>query len=278
MKDEEEARSAVYLCDSRVGKPLLSAEWSRIVNLLSLSVLKLDQLNRSNTFLNIPTLNESKHYFENSLKTIPVKSSERAPYISNSHSTSTIGGFAGLIAASDEIGNIFSIDLFKNKFWICVRSGISVTCMHFSNSKQRELIVGLSDNSIHYYNIGTGELIAKLPAYHSSPVSSISVHPTQSFAITTSFSEAILWDTVTWKRSRVLLGAESIGLRQVSFSNTGKYAISSFWDGSVYIWDSDFEDNWKIVINPHNSEEYLPEKNNWFTVSYNDELLVHIGG
>jgi hypothetical protein len=59
------------------------------------------------------------------------------------------------------------------------------------------------------------ELIAKLPAFHHSPVRNIAVHPFKDLAITTSNTEALLWDTARWERKRMLEGAGAEGVQQV---------------------------------------------------------------
>src|SRR4051794_32834918 len=54
----------------------------------------------------------------------------------------------------------------------------------------------------------TSQLIAKLPPHHSLPPHTISPHPTHHLLISTSPSEAIVWNTDRWTRARVLTGAD----------------------------------------------------------------------
>ena len=58
-------------------------------------------------------------------------------------------------------------------------------------------------------------MLAKLQGYHQSPVHHIVAHPNKPLLLTSSSTEAILWDTEKWSRKRVLTGAKSIGVQQV---------------------------------------------------------------
>ncbi|KAI9331208.1 hypothetical protein BDR26DRAFT_683408 [Obelidium mucronatum] len=115
--------------------------------------------------------------------------------------------FAFVICAVDQRGHLFCFDVCKNKFWLIARSGVSATCMAFNSVRRREVIVGLSDNSIHCYNIDSNQLVARLPAYHRSEPTAVSVHPNKPIAISNSRSESIIWDTEKWERKRLLMGA-----------------------------------------------------------------------
>ncbi|KAJ3407502.1 TBC1 domain member 31 [Chytriomyces hyalinus] len=206
--------------------------------------------------------------------------------------------FAYVLAAVDQRGHVFAFDIPKNKFWLVARSGVSAVCMTFNSVRRREIILGLSDNSIHCYNIDTNLLVARLPAYHKSAPLAISVHPTLPLAISNSSTESILWDTEKWERKRVLMGAGP-GVQQASFSKTGDAIVTAFNDGSILIWDT-FTVNlrWKISLdrfaanleqqppghslsgNDKNSRTHFhvyQSRTSYFSTSANDEYLVYGG-
>ncbi|KAJ3209747.1 TBC1 domain member 31 [Dinochytrium kinnereticum] len=159
------------------------------------------------------------------------------------------GSYSFVLASSDQRGHLFALDFPKNKFWLVARSGVSATCMAFNTVRRREIVVGLSDNSLHCYNIDTGQLVAKLPAYHRAEPHGISVHPSQPIAITTSRIECILWNTEKWERKRVLEGAGPPGVQQACFTPEGDSVVTAFNDGTILIWDSDsFAVRWKITL------------------------------
>lgn len=58
------------------------------------------------------------------------------------------------MAAVDQRGYVFAIDLEKNKYWLVSRTGVSGTSLAFNSVNRRELLVGLSDHTIHCYNLG----------------------------------------------------------------------------------------------------------------------------
>jgi hypothetical protein len=156
--------------------------------------------------------------------------------------------YSFLMSIADQRGNIYVLDFVKNRFWLIARTGVSSTCLVFNSIKRRELIVGFSDHTIHCYNIDTCQMIAKLPAIHQSAPLTISVHPTKALLLSTSNTEAILWDTDAWERKRILEGIDEHGLQQASFSPDGMMVCASFEDGSVYFWTIEFSLIWKISL------------------------------
>ncbi|KAJ3113931.1 TBC1 domain member 31, partial [Nowakowskiella sp. JEL0407] len=178
------------------------------------------------------------------------------------------------LALGDQKGNIYAVDITNNKFWTVARTGISSTCIEFSKLRKREALVGFSDNSIHCYNTENGQLIAKLPAVHTSHVETISFHPTKPLVITSSSHEAILWDTLTWTRKRVLMGAEETGVRQIAFTPNGQFVVTSFNDKLLYIWDQDFAKSKQLPIDTPIGQD--THNVNWFTISLENDCMAHI--
>ena len=151
------------------------------------------------------------------------------------------------------------------RFWLVGRTGVSGTALTFAQTRRNEIIVGLSDASIHCYNFGTSsipsncfkindsvetnQLQAKLQGYHQSPVCHIATHPDDPLVLTTSSTECILWDSNNWSRKRLLSGAKSIGVLQGAFSPAGEYLVVSFADGTTSVWQlNNFKLYWKLAL------------------------------
>ncbi|RKO83636.1 WD40-repeat-containing domain protein [Blyttiomyces helicus] len=175
----------------------------------------------------------------------------------------------------------------SSSFWLVARIGVSGTCIAFNVVRRRELIVGMSDNSLHCYNIDTCQLIAKLPSYHNSEPQHISVHPHAALAISCARSEAILWDTEVWERKRLLLGSPS-AIQQATFSPNGETIITSFADGNIIVWTTEsFTMQWKITLEQlaGSLDEVAADAARllsaprvaYFALSRSGELLVYAG-
>ncbi|XP_063055000.1 TBC1 domain family member 31 isoform X2 [Engraulis encrasicolus] len=74
---------------------------------------------------------------------------------------------------------------------------------------------------------------------HEGAVSSISVHSSGRYAITTSSDTAQLWDLDTFQRKRKLNIRQSVGIQRVFFLPLSNTIISCFNDGSIFGWESD---------------------------------------
>ncbi|TPX40312.1 hypothetical protein SeMB42_g04226 [Synchytrium endobioticum] len=222
---------------------------------------------------------------------------------SNHPSELHLAAFSCLMAAVDQRGFIYIMDFLKNKWTLVARTGVSGTCAAFNIQRRRELFVALSDCSIHCVNTGksspcprrrlpgppplismqtidTGQLVAKLPAHHLSKPRHISTHPTESLAITSSDTEAILWQTETFTQKRVLMGAASVGVQQACFDPTGVSILGHFSDGSVLVWSvATFDLTWRFTINtnPPPSSLILPKQSSHVAISHDREFLVLAG-
>jgi WD40 repeat protein len=195
--------------------------------------------------------------------------------------------YAYVMALSDQRGHVYIFDFVKNKYWILARTGVSATYLLFNTIRRRELIVCLSDCTIHCYNIDTCVLIAKLPMYHHSPPTNLSIHPTKAIAMSTSPTESILWNTETWERVRVLTGSAS-GVQQANFSADGTCIVAAFRDGSIFFWTVDsFSLLWKISLDQlagpssetkNNINKQLnTQRTNYFAISESGEFFVYTG-
>ncbi|KAJ3147855.1 TBC1 domain member 31 [Geranomyces michiganensis] len=188
--------------------------------------------------------------------------------------------FGALMAAVDQKGGVYVFDFLNNKYWVVAKSGISGSCLTFNAVRRRELIVGLSDNSIACYNIDTLQLVSKLPAYHTSRPCILAFHPTLPLLISTSHTESILWDTESWERKRLLVGAHP-GVQSACFSPSGASIITAFADGKIIVWTTDaFVAQWNIDLAALLGEPVTTggfNKENCLSLSRDGELMAFAG-
>lgn len=129
--------------------------------------------------------------------------------------------------------------------------------------------------------LDNGTLVAKLPLYHHAPPHHLSMHPKKPLAISTSSSEAILWDTELWDRKRLLVGSTST-LQQASFSNDGESIITAFSGGSILVWNTaSFTLSWKISLDSTFEfdavKHFGSPRQVYFATSQNGEFLAYGG-
>ncbi|ORY31167.1 hypothetical protein BCR33DRAFT_724099 [Rhizoclosmatium globosum] len=305
----------VYVGDSKTGPLWRLSEWRKVVTGKSIQGSLLKVFNATPTLPSSTTTTTTTNastttntlFFNRPVpfsaiatsfempSTLATQHSELSAFEDKDDKDAFDSALAFVVAAADQRGHLFALDLPKNRFWLVARSGVSAVCMAFNSVRRREVIVGLADNSIHCYNIDTNQLVARLPAYHRSEPLHISVHPSKPFAISNSRSESIIWDTEKWERKRVLMGAGP-GVQQASYSKTGDSIVTAFNDGSILIWDSElFNLRWKISLerfapNPTDGSTIGTEsdadfrtklmiipRSNYFAVSAGDELMVYGG-
>uniref|UniRef100_A0A8C0GED5 TBC1 domain family member 31 n=1 Tax=Chelonoidis abingdonii TaxID=106734 RepID=A0A8C0GED5_CHEAB len=88
------------------------------------------------------------------------------------------------------------------------------------------------------YTIDTKELVSWMRG-HDSSVSSISVHGSGRYAITTSTDTAQFWDLDTFQRKRKLNVRQSVGIQKVFFLPLSNTILSCFKDNSIFAWECD---------------------------------------
>ncbi|XP_009074935.1 PREDICTED: TBC1 domain family member 31, partial [Acanthisitta chloris] len=142
------------------------------------------------------------------------------------------------LLAADQQGNIYVFDLIGNRFTLVQRTMQACTALAFNLRRKTEFLVALADNSIKCFDIETKELVSWMRGHHSS-VSSISVHGSGKYAITTSTDTAQLWDLDTFERKRKLNIRQSVGIQKVFFLPLSNTILSCFKDNSVFAWDFD---------------------------------------
>ncbi|XP_043922511.1 TBC1 domain family member 31 [Protopterus annectens] len=140
--------------------------------------------------------------------------------------------------AGDHQGNIYLFDISRNRFHLCQRTGQACTALAFSLRRKTEYLVALADYSIKCFDTDSKELVSWMRG-HESAVSSISIHGSGRYAITTSTDTAQLWDLDTFQRKRKLNVRQSVGIQKVFFLPLSNTILSCFKDGSVFAWESD---------------------------------------
>ncbi|XP_075405425.1 TBC1 domain family member 31 [Tenrec ecaudatus] len=140
--------------------------------------------------------------------------------------------------AGDHQGNIYVFDLYANRFNLVQRTAQACTALAFSLRRRSEFLVALADYSIKCFDTVTKELVSWMRG-HESSVSSISVHASGRYAITTSSDTAQLWDLDTFQRKRKLNIRQSVGIQKVFFLPLSNTILSCFKDNSVFAWECD---------------------------------------
>ncbi|NXG78465.1 TBC31 protein, partial [Baryphthengus martii] len=142
------------------------------------------------------------------------------------------------LLAGDHQGNIYVFDLNGNRFNLVQRTMQACTALAFNLRRKTEFLVALADYSIKCFDTETKELVSWMKG-HDSSVSSISVHGSGRYAITTSTDTAQLWDLDTFQRKRKLNVRQSVGIQKVFFLPMSNTILSCFKDSSVFAWEFD---------------------------------------
>ncbi|NWU84102.1 TBC31 protein, partial [Onychorhynchus coronatus] len=142
------------------------------------------------------------------------------------------------LLTGDRQGNIYVFDLNGNRFSLVQRTMQACTALAFNLRRKTEFLVALADYSVKCFDTETKELVSWMRG-HDSSVSSISVHGSGRYAITTSTDTAQLWDLDTFQRIRKLNVRQSVGIQKVFFLPLSNTILSCFKDNSVFAWEFD---------------------------------------
>ncbi|NXU40095.1 TBC31 protein, partial [Drymodes brunneopygia] len=142
------------------------------------------------------------------------------------------------LLAGDRQGNIYVFDFNGNRFNLVQRTMQACTALAFNLRRKTEFLVALADYSVKCFDTGSQELVSWMRG-HESSVSSISVHGSGKYAITTSTDTAQLWDLDTFQRIRKLNVRQSVGIQKVFFLPLSNTILSCFKDNSVFAWEFD---------------------------------------
>uniref|UniRef100_A0A3Q2P7U2 TBC1 domain family member 31 n=1 Tax=Fundulus heteroclitus TaxID=8078 RepID=A0A3Q2P7U2_FUNHE len=140
--------------------------------------------------------------------------------------------------AGDHHGNIYLFDISRNRFRLVQKTGQACTALAFSLRRTTEFLVALADYTIKCFDKDTKQLVSWMRG-HEGAVSSISVHSSGRYAITTSSDTAQLWDLDTFQRKRKLNIRQSVGIQRVFFLPLSNTILSCFSDDSIFAWESD---------------------------------------
>ncbi|XP_068426711.1 TBC1 domain family member 31 [Clinocottus analis] len=140
--------------------------------------------------------------------------------------------------AGDHHGNIYVFDISRNRFRLVQKTGQACTALAFSLRRTTEFLVAMADYTIKCFDKDTKQLVSWMRG-HEGAVSSISVHGSGRFAITTSMDTAQLWDLDTFQRKRKLNIRQSVGIQRVFFLPLSNTILSCFSDDSIFAWESD---------------------------------------
>ncbi|XP_030074539.1 TBC1 domain family member 31 isoform X2 [Microcaecilia unicolor] len=142
------------------------------------------------------------------------------------------------VLAGDHQGNIYVFNLTRNRFDLVQRTMQACTALAFNLRRKTEYLVALADHSIKCFDTDTKELVSWMRG-HESAVSSISVHGSGRYALTTSNDTAQLWDLDTFQRKRKLNVRQSVGIQKVFFLPLSNTILSCFKDDSIFAWEND---------------------------------------
>ncbi|KAM9353380.1 TBC1 domain family member 31 [Symphorus nematophorus] len=140
--------------------------------------------------------------------------------------------------AGDHHGNIYVFDISRNRFRLVQKTGQACTALAFSLRRTTEFLVALADYTIKCFDKDTKQLVSWMRG-HEGAVSSISVHSSGRYAISTSLDTAQLWDLDTFQRKRKLNIRQSVGIQKVFFLPLSNTILSCFSDDSIFAWESD---------------------------------------
>uniref|UniRef100_A0A8L0DJA1 TBC1 domain family member 31 n=1 Tax=Oncorhynchus mykiss TaxID=8022 RepID=A0A8L0DJA1_ONCMY len=140
--------------------------------------------------------------------------------------------------AGDHHGNIYVLDITRNRFRLVQKTGQACTALAFNLRRTTEFLVALADYSIKCFDKDTKQLVSWMRG-HEGAVSSVSVHGSGRYAISTSADTAQLWDLDTFQRKRKLNVRQSVGIQRVFFLPLGNTILSCFNDDSIFAWESD---------------------------------------
>ncbi|KAM8966814.1 TBC1 domain family member 31 [Pelodytes ibericus] len=140
--------------------------------------------------------------------------------------------------AGDHLGNVYLFNLNRNTFDLVQRTMQACTALAFNLHRKCEFLVALADYSVKCFDTDSKEMVSWMRG-HDATVTSISVHGSGRYAVTTSSDTAQLWDLDTFQRKRKLNVRQSVGIQKVFFLPLSNTILSCFKDDSIFAWESD---------------------------------------
>ncbi|XP_067934777.1 TBC1 domain family member 31-like isoform X2 [Watersipora subatra] len=149
-----------------------------------------------------------------------------------------ISSSGDLVIAGDIHGNIFAINIMKNRFHLVKHLSVPCTRMSASLKRKSDILVASSDYSLRCYNVDTESQLACLRG-HDSAIVSLSIHPSKRYALSTSSDNATLWNLDTFDRKRKLTITKGIALLAAQFIPSSNSILTCFKDNSMLVWDAE---------------------------------------
>lgn len=143
-----------------------------------------------------------------------------------------------IVLLGDVHGNIFTLDLIKNKFNLLKHLSMPTSNVSVSLKKKHDCMVALSDYSIRIFDSESQKQLAVLKG-HESSVSNISIHSSKRYALSTSSDTAFLWNLDTYDRKRKLSISKDVDLLLACFIPNSNSIMTCFKDNSILVWDAE---------------------------------------
>ncbi|XP_056378692.1 TBC1 domain family member 31 [Hyla sarda] len=140
--------------------------------------------------------------------------------------------------AGDHLGSVYLFNMNRNRFDHVQRTHQACTALAFNLHRKSEFLVALADYSVKCFDTDNKELVSWMRG-HDSTITSISIHGSGRYAVTTSSETAQLWDLDTFQRKRKLNVRQSVGIQKVFFIPLSNTILSCFKDNSIFAWESD---------------------------------------
>ncbi|XP_019849062.1 PREDICTED: TBC1 domain family member 31-like [Amphimedon queenslandica] len=149
----------------------------------------------------------------------------------------TFGCHGNWFIATDQLGVIYSFDVYRNKYQVVYRLGKTCTALLISHTYSNELFVATNDLNVHCINIGSRQLITTFGP-HEASIKSLSLPQSGQYLLVVTACDSVLWDINTGIRRKTLCGGESVGVQDVFFLPLTNSIITCFKDDSIHVWDT----------------------------------------
>ncbi|XP_075215664.1 TBC1 domain family member 31 [Lycorma delicatula] len=138
------------------------------------------------------------------------------------------------IAASDQVGNVFIIDLLSLKFWMLPCTGYCSTLV-YSTYRKNELLIGKDNGDVESVNIELCEITGRLIG-HKLAVKWISFHQRYTYCLTGTTDEAFIWNLQTNTQIHQITLYKTVKLKQVTFIPVSNNILACFENDTIQAW------------------------------------------
>nr|XP_022920758.1 TBC1 domain family member 31 [Onthophagus taurus] len=138
-----------------------------------------------------------------------------------------------LIMATSK-GDVYNFNFTQCRFWHLTNTN-SCIFLTFNSINDKEIFIGKNNGTINIIDVESGELLNTLNG-HKHPVKSISFAKDNFLGISSSQSEAIIWDLRSCTKLETLNISKSSGLKLVMFVPISDNVLICFNDDTIHIW------------------------------------------